>query len=629
MVEKGHDPQTLTRRSLILSAGGLGVFGVLAGRLYQLQVLRAEDYTTLSENNRFNYNIIVPSRGRILDRNGETLAMNRQDYRVELISERIEDIDFTLDKIAEVIPLAPTSRERIRTDISKHAKFIPVLVEDNLSWESFAALNIRAPELPGVIPKVGEGRAYPFEGVFCHILGEVGKVEQRDLDNDKDPLLRQPAFRIGKGGVERGAEARLRGKSGRLKVEVNAVGRIVREWPEEDNRAQSGEDVWLTLDAPLQKYAAEQFGEESGATVVIDVMTGELRTLLSMPYYDGNRIVSSLSQAEFDELNSNPRHPFTNKAVKGIYPPASTFKMCVMLAVLESGLVDTEERVICTGHVKVGNKKFHCWHRRGGHGPVNFQQSLQYSCDVYFYEMAQRIGIDAVHASALKLGLGRPYDLGVNQQSTGLVPNRAWKRARHNSDWRLGDSLNVFIGQGYVNTTPLHLAVMAARIANGRKAVTPHVIIDEDLPAFADMDVDPEHLETIRQAMFSVCMMPGGTAYRSSPLGPNGVPMAGKTGTAQVQGISASERATGIIKNRDKDWKYRDHSLFVGFAPFDAPRFAVGTVVEHGGSGSGKAAEITRRILQKALEHDGLIEPVVEVDSETGSLPNAEQAGRL
>ncbi len=607
MIE-GNDNVSLTRRSLILSGGGIGIFGLLGTRLYHLQVRRAEDYSALSENNRFNYNIIVPSRGRILDRGGNVLALNRQDYRVELIAEQVKDIDLTLSKIAEVITLSDPTRERIRKDIKKHAKFVPVLVEDHLSWEDFSALNIRAPEIPGVVPKVGEGRAYPYNGVFCHVLGEVGKAKPSDVENDKDPLLRQPTFRIGQSGVEKGAEQRLRGKAGRLKVEVNAVGRIVREWPEANNRAKAGADVYLTIDAPLQEHAAEQFGEDSGGTVVIDVQTGEVRTLLSMPFYDGNRMVSGISSEELAVMNSDPKTPFNNKAVRGVYPPASTFKMVVMLAALETGLVNPEERVICTGHTKVGNKKFHCWRRRG-HGPVNLVQSLQYSCDVYYYEMAHRIGIDTVHDVAVRLGLGQSYDLGIQSRASGLIPNRAWKQKNRRDGWRLGDSLNAFIGQGYVLSTPLQLAVMTARLANGQQAIRPHVIIGENIPEFADMNFDPAHLDIVRESMRQVCMVPGGTAYRDLPLGPSGVDMAGKTGTGQVTGISASERATGVVHNRDKEWRFRDHSIFVGFAPFESPRFAVGTIVEHGGSGSGRAADISRALLQKSLELDGLIVP--------------------
>lgn len=604
----GNDNISLSRRTLILSGAGIGIFGILSTRLYQLQVLRSEDYTALSENNRFNYNIIVPSRGRILDRSGNVLALNRQDYRVELIAEQVTDINLTLDKIAEVVVLSDPTRERIKKDVKKHAKFVPVLVEDHLSWEAFSALNIRAPEIPGVVPKVGEGRSYPYNGIFCHVLGEVGKAKPVDIENDKDPLLRQPTFRIGQSGVEKGAEPRLRGKAGRLKVEVNAVGRIVREWPEANNRSKAGEDVYLTIDAPLQEHAAEQFGEDSGGTVVIDVHTGEVRTLLSMPYYDGNRMVSGISREELALMNSDPKTPFNNKAVRGVYPPASTFKMTVMLAALETGQVNPKERVICTGHTKVGNKKFHCWRRRG-HGPVDLMQSLQYSCDVYYYEMAHRIGIDTVHDVAIRLGLGQSYDLGIQTRASGLIPNREWKQKNRRDGWRLGDSLNAFIGQGYVLSTPLQLAVMTARLANGKKAIRPHVIIDENIPEFANMNFDPAHLDIVRESMRQVCMVPGGTAYRDFPLGPSGVDMAGKTGTGQVTGISASERATGVIRNQDKEWRFRDHSIFVGYAPFEAPRFAVGTIVEHGGSGSGRAADISRSILQKSLELDGLIVP--------------------
>ncbi len=625
MLEQGNDKQNINRRTFLLCGAGLGVFGLLSARLYQLQVLRAEDYASLSDSNRFNYNIILPSRGQILDRNGEALAMNKQDLRVEIIAEQVKDLDFTLDKIGEVITLSDVTRDRIKKDIKKHAKFVPVLVQEHLSWEDFSALNFRAPELPGVVPKVGEGRTYPNNGAFCHVLGEVGKAKPRDIEQDKDPLLRQPTFRIGQSGVEKGAEDRLRGKAGRLKVEVNAVGRIVREWPEENNRAISGTNVWLTIDAPLQKFAVEQFGEESGGVVVVDVQTGEVRTLLSMPIYDGNRMVQGISREDYAKMNADPKTPFNNKAVKGNYPPASTFKMCVMLAALEEGLIDTKERVICTGHTKVGNKKFHCWHRRGGHGPVNLTQSLQFSCDVFFYEMAHRVGIDKVHEVALRLGLGQAYDLRILTQSSGLIPNRAWKKNRRRDAWRLGDSLNAFIGQGYVLATPLHLAIMTARIANGSKAITPHMIIDDNVPEFSALDFQPEHLDIVREAMRKVCMEPGGTAYRPNPLGANGIDMAGKTGTGQVTGISASERASGVIRNKDKEWRFRDHSIFVGYAPFDKPRFAVGTIVEHGGGGSGIAATITRAILKKALEHDGLIQPVTLNDApettNSGDLP--------
>lgn len=588
-----------------MGIGGLGVFGALSSRLYYLQITRSEDYTALSENNRFNFNILVPSRGRILDRQGTPLAINKQDYRLVIIPEQVKDLDITLDTISEVIPLSEKSRKRIKKDVRENASFVPILIEDHIDWTTFAALNLKTPDMPGVIPQVGEGRSYPHAGLFSHVLGFVGRAGRRDIEEDKDPLLRQPTFRIGKIGVEAAAETQLRGKAGRLKVEVNAVGRIVREWPEAKDRARQGEDVWLTLDAELQKHAAELFEDDSGGAAVMDVMTGELRTLISMPTFDGNLFVSGITQAELDRLNSDEKRPQFNKVIAGEYPPASTFKMAVMLAGLEQGVINPRERIFCTGKVNVGNRDFHCWARRG-HGPMNLQDSLKYSCDVYYYEIVQRLKMDNIRDVALRLGLAQAFDLGISGQRKGRVPNPDWKRERFGQGWRAGDSLNAVIGQGYVTATPLQLAVMTARLANGRKAVSPSLIIGQNMPEFDDLGVNPEHLYRIQQAMWTVSNQPGGTAYRENSLGLKSVQMAGKTGTGQVRGISASERRSGVLNNNELPWRLRDHSIFVGYAPFVAPRFAVAVLVEHGGSGAGRAANIARGLLRRALERDGL-----------------------
>lgn len=605
MLSETQENQTLSRRSFVLSGLGLTTFGILSARLYYLQVTRSEDYTVLSDNNRFNYHIIIPPRGSILDRSGEPLALNRQDYRLTLVAEQVQNIDETLDKIEDVVPISEKNRKRILSDIKRHAKFVPVLIEDHLQWEQFAALNIRAPEIPGVVPRVGDVRSYPHNGIFAHVLGYVGSAGPEDVEKDNDPLLKQPTFRMGKTGVEAAVDKTLRGKSGRLKVEVNAVGRIVREWPEEENQAASGKDVWLTLEASLQKYAAELFEEDSGGVAVIDVLTGELRVLLSMPTFDGNLFVSGLTQEDMDQMNGDERRPQFNKVIGGGYPPASTFKMTVMLAALKHEVIDTEERIICSGKVRVGNRNFHCW-KRHGHGPMNLMDALKHSCDTYFYEMAQRLSIEQVAEIATSLGLGQRYDLGIKGQTSGIVPTQEWKQNRLGQGWRMGDTLNAFIGQGFVLATPLQLAVMAARIANGRKAVTPHLIIGETAPRFDDLNIDPAHMEMIQQAMWQVCSEPGGTAYRHNALGLEGIEMAGKTGTGQVRGISSSERASGVLHNRELPWKLRDHSIFVGYAPFDSPRFAVGTIVEHGGSGAKRAADITRSLLSRVLESDGI-----------------------
>lgn len=605
MAEHDIESQTLSRRAFFLAAGGVAAFGVLGSRLYYLQVTRSEDYRVLSDKNRFNFNIVIPSRGRIFDRNGAPLAINKQNYRVVIVPEQVDDIEQTLDNIGKIIPLRRATRKRILKDIRENAGFIPVLVDENLGWESFAAINLQTPDLSGVMPEVGEGRYYPNRGLFAHTLGYVGRAGPKDVKADPDPLLRQPTFRIGKTGVESTVDKRLRGSSGRLKVEVNAVGRVVREWPDPEDRAKAGEDVYLTLDANLQRYAAELFEEDSGGAVVIDVMTGELRTLLSMPTFDGNLFVTGLTREDMVRMNSDEKRPQFNKVVGGGYPPASTFKMAVMLAGLKSGMINPYEQVMCRGKVRLGNRMFHCW-RREGHGPMNLRNSLKNSCDVYFYEMSQRIGVSNIAAMGRALGLGQKYDFGVSGQTTGIVPDEDWKRKRLGQAWRMGDTFNAAIGQGFVLTSPLQLAVMTARIANSEYAVTPYLIIDENVPSFEPLGIDREHLKIIKNAMWSVCEEPGGTAYRRNGLGIKGVQMAGKTGTGQVRGISKSERITGVVDNRNLPWELRDHSIFVGYAPYDKPRFAAATVVEHGGSGAGRAAEIVRRLLQRALERDGM-----------------------
>lgn len=599
------DPHTVTRRTALMAFGGLAVMGALSSRLYYLQVTKAEDYTVLSDRNRFNFNILVPERGRILDRNGLPLAVNRQDYRVLMVPEQVKDVDTALDDIHRVLPLSDGTRERVKKDIKRNARFIPVLIEDHLDWASFAALNLHAPDLPGVIPDVGQGRAYPYKGIFAHTLGYVGTAGPKDVSADPDPLLRQPSFRIGKTGVEAAEDIRLRGKSGKLKVEVNAFGRIVRDWPSAEDSPVPGDDVSLTLDADLQRYAAELFEEESGAVVVIDVMTGELRTLLSMPTFDGNLFVSGLTQTDMKRLNADYKRPQFNKVIGGGYPPASTFKMVVMLAALKEGIIDLDTKIYCTGKTRLGQRNFHCW-KKGGHGPVKMREGLKYSCDVYFYELANRMGIEPIHEMAKKLGFGTRFNLGIKGQYAGINPNEDWKQRNRNDGWRMGDSYNASIGQGFVVATPLQMAVMTARLANGRRAVTPNLIIGETLDGFAPLDIDTAHLQIIREAMWSVCQEPGGTAYRNNGSGIPGVDMAGKTGTGQVRSISKAERLSGVMSNARLEWELRDHSVFVGYAPYASPRFAVATLVEHGGSGAGKAATISRAMIQRALERDGI-----------------------
>ena len=599
----------LTRRSLVLGGGAGAVFAVLGARLYHLQVTQAEEYASLSEDNRFNYRITVPSRGRIRDRNGEILADHQLDYSVVLIPEAAGGVEATLDKIGEVIDLSDATRNRVLATARRQPGFVPILVADHLDWSDFSALNLRLPELRGVQPEVTQGRIYPEDGLFSHIIGYVGRPGPRDIETNPDPLLRQPSFWIGKTGIEASQDLRLRGQAGRLKVEVNSAGRLVREWPEPDSRPVPGQDIHLTIDAGLQRYAAEQFGEEAGGLALMDVQTGELRCLLSMPTFDANKFVSGLTQADMDALNSDERRPQYNKAVAGGYPPASTFKMVMMMAGLESGLINPRRQVYCGGSTRLGRRTFHCW-KRGGHGNCDMRRGLQQSCDVYFYTIVQQMGpgfgMEWVERVGRELGLGQAYDIGVGGQSEGILPTPQWKQSRRGQPWTMGDSLNASIGQGFVLANPLHLATMTARIANGKKKVMPRLVIEQDMPEFEDLDLAPENVAYVQDAMYSVTGIPGGTAYRNDHfgLGPE-IQMAGKTGTGQVRGISLADRRAGLYKNNVLPWKYRDHALFVGYAPYDNPRYACAAIVEHGGSGSRVGAPLVRLVLGEALRRDG------------------------
>ena len=596
----------LNRRTLLVGAGVLGTFGVLASRLYYLQVVRAEDYASASEDNRFNFRITVPNRGRIRDRHGEVLADNQLDYSVVIVPEAAESVESALDQIGEVIDLSAKTRDRVLRTARRQPRFVPILVDDHLSWEDFSALNLRLPDMPGVAPEVSQGRAYPTDGIFAHVLGYVGRPSPRDVEASDDPLLRQPTMWIGKTGVEASQDLSLRGEAGRLKVEVNSAGRLVREWPEPDSMPVAGRDTYLTLDAGLQRFAAERFGEEAGGLCLMDVETGELRALLSMPTFDANKFVGGITQKELDALNNDERRPQYNKSVAGGYPPASTFKMVVMAGALESQKINPAQSVFCGGSVRLGRRIFHCW-KRGGHGHLNMRGALQQSCDTYFYTIIQQLGMEAVADAGFELGLGQSYDIGVGGQSEGILPTPAWKQSRRGQPWTTGDSLNASIGQGFVLANPLHLAVMAARIANGRRRVMPSLTISEQLPEFDPIGISPRTLSYIQDAMYSVTSIPGGTAYRADPFGlrdANGpIKMAGKTGTAQVRGISLAERRSGAYK--ELPWKYRDHKLFVGYAPYDQPRYACAAIVEHGGDSPRSAANLVRETLGEALRRDG------------------------
>jgi penicillin-binding protein 2 len=595
--------RTIRRRALLLGGAQAAFIAVLGVRMRHMQVEQADQYQLLAEENRISIRLIPPARGMILDRNGRLIAGNEQTYRVVITREDAGDVEEVIARLERLIPLTPEHLERSRKEMERRPAFVPIIIADRLAWEDFSAVAVNAPALPGVTPEVGLSRHYPLLGDFAHVVGYVGPVSEADLAEieDPEPLLLIPKFQIGKIGVERWMEEDLRGSAGTKRIEVNAVGRVMRELDREEGIA--GADLRLTADADLQNYVQARLGEESAAAVVMDVTTGDLLSIASSPSFDPNLFVRGISTAEYGLLTGDDHRPLANKSVQGAYPPGSTFKMVTALAALATGAITPETRVYCPGHLEFGGRRFHCW-KRGGHGSVDLARSLTESCDVYYYEVAQRAGIDAVAEMGRRLGLGQRHDLPMSAITEGVMPDKAWKRERHQADWRVGDTINAAIGQGYVLTSPLQLAVMTARIASGT-AVSPRLVRsiggrEIPVPVAPPLGLDPAHLRVVREGMHAVMNAQRGTAY-SSRIVEASMVWAGKTGTSQVRNISAAERARGVLRNDQLPWERRDHALFVGYAPSEAPKYAVAVVVEHGGGGSAAAAPVARDVILRAL----------------------------
>ena len=601
--DTAESQRRITRRGLIVGALQIGAMTALALRMRHLQLDQADQFRLLADENRINIQLLPPARGRIFDRNGQIIAENIPSYRITMIREQAGDVDEVIARLARLVELDEGELEKARRDLRDLRGDTPVTLADRVSWEAISRVAVNAPALPGVMPEVGLSRRYPLRDDYAHVVGYVGAVSDKDLERIDAPeaLLRLPRFQIGKIGLEARKEDLLRGTAGTRRVEVNAAGRIMRELDRQEG--QPGADVQITLNNELQGYTHARLKGESAAAVVIDCESGDLLVSASSPGYDPNLFVRGISVANYRALLENPYRPLPNKAVQGIYPPGSTFKMVTALAALDAGEVDLNETVYCPGYKDISGRRFHCW-KRGGHGNVDFHRSLRESCDVYYYELALRTGIEKISAMANRLGLGVQFDLPMTSVAQGLVPTRQWKLANRGQPWVVGDSINASIGQGFVLTSPMQLAVMTARLATSRQ-VMPRLIksidgVEQPSGRGDTLGLNENHLREVRRAMYAVSNSNRGTAYRSRII-EDALRMAGKTGTSQVRNISSGERATGVLRNSALPREQRDHALFVNYAPHDAPKYAVAVVVEHGGGGSTAAAPIARDITLQAL----------------------------
>jgi penicillin-binding protein 2 len=604
--DSAESARTITRRAVVVGGVQVGVMAVLGWRMHQMQIDQADEFRFLAEENRINMRLLPPDRGLIFDVNGVPLAVNEQVYRIVMVKEDAGDVEDAMARLTAIVPLDHDTITRALEELERRSPFVPVTIVERVSWEDIAKVTVNAPALPGITAEVGLSRQYPMGADTAHIVGYVGPVSDYDLSliEDPDPLLQIPKFQIGKTGVENKLETELRGSAGTKRIEVNALGRVMRELDRQDGI--SGKDVQLTIDARLQSYVEARMEGESAAAVVIDLENGDLKAIGNAPSFDPNLFVRGISVADWTLLNENVYRPLAAKAVQGIYPPGSTFKMVTALASLSAGVVDAEETVYCGGSTEVSGTRFHCW-RGSGHGNVNLHESLKQSCDCYYYELAQRVGIDLIAEMARKLGLGEKYDIPMSAIAAGLAPDKAWKLETRGEDWRIGDTVNASIGQGYVLASPLQLAVMTGRLATGR-ALTPRLVrtidgVEQASGRGEPMGLNENDLRRIRASMYDVVNHERGTAFRSRIVAEN-LRMAGKTGTSQVRRITPEERARGVTRNEDLPWERRDHALWVNFAPYDNPRYAVAVVVEHGGGGSLAAAPIGRDITLQAL-YDG------------------------
>lgn len=597
----------LSQRMLALIGIFLLLVVALIARLFYLQIIEGDKYLRMAEKNRTAIHQTLPPRGYIYDRNGVKLAENRKTFLAVLMREQAPDYRKTLENFQKVIPLDEEELVRIEKEIKRKRPFMPIRIKDNLSFEEAAKIQLNAPDLMGIQTQEETTRLYPLGMQAAHVVGYVSLLTEKDMVNDPEsPLLDLPGYRIGRVGAEEAFESVLQGKPGMRKTEINALGRSMRVLMEE--KAQKGENMTLTIDARLQDFALRAMGDEAGSVVVTDIYTGEILALVSTPAFDSNVFTMPIPTKVWRGLIDNEKKPLQNKAINGIYSPGSIFKLVVALAGLETGQITKERRIFCSGRIEIGNHFFHCW-KKGGHGHLTLEEALMHSCDVYFYQVAQEIGPDKILEVAHRLGFGELTGIGLTGEKKGLLPSRAWKKERYDEGWRLGDTLNLSIGQGYLSVTPVQIARAVAQIVNGGYPITLRLVktenpkrddISDKTRSSEKLGFKSSHIQLIKSGMNMVVNKPGGTGYRAR-LNLNGQTMGGKTASTQVRRISMKERKSGVISQDKLPWKYRDHAMFAAFAPVEKPRFVVIVAVEHGGGGARTAAPIASRIMREVL----------------------------
>ena len=616
----------ISRRMFLLSAAKAVVMFGIIGRLVTLQINERSKYKTLSDKNRFREWKLAPERGVIKDFFGKEIASNEQVYQVHLIPENTKDIDRLFVRLKTILNINDKKLFFLKKIINKQKPWEPIIVSDNITWSEFSRLNLFLHELEGVKPIVSVARMYP-DNSSAHILGYVSQVSSKDLQTKKYLKDKHvPGMSVGKTGLERKLDEQIIGEVGFQRYEVNAFGKRIKQI--QVNQGKAGKSFKTTLDFELQKFSSELLKDKAGSVCVMDIYNGDIVSLVSSPTFEANQFVHGLDKKYWKSLIKNEMRPLTNKALSGLYPPGSTIKTLVALSALENKVVRPLDTFKCTGKIELYGEKFHCW-EKDGHGIVNLRKGIQRSCDVYFYEVARKLGVDRLSETAKKFGLGKKVLNGFIEEKAGVVPNTSWKQKYIGQNWYLGETLHSGIGQGYFQSTPLQLCLMTAQIANGGYKIEPRIIFDkknnnlrdylkyknnnpnDPLPTdllVSNFDLIPlfknqEHINLIKDAMYSSSNEPGGTSYRHRWENKK-FTFAGKTGSSQIKKFTESQREAEV-KQESLPYKDRDHALFVAFAPYQNPKYAISVLIEHGGSGGKTAAPIAKKVIKKVLErHD-------------------------
>ncbi len=588
----------VTRRTFLMGAAQIAMASVLFGRMFYLQVIEADKYKMLADKNRIGVKLMAPSRGLILDCNDIPLAYNHKTFRSVIVAEDTNgNLRSTLLNFGKLVPLSDEEYERILKEIKQKRAFMSVRVKDDLSFDEMASVQLNIPDLPGISIEDSLMRVYPSAEKSAHTVGYVSFMTDDDLKNQED-FDRMPDVRIGRTGVEEFYESPLYGQTGSRKIEINAIGREVRELERQD--AVPGDNLKLYIDSRLQEAGYQALKDEAGSAVLMDIETGGVKMLVSTPSYDPNIFNAPIDVNTWKGLSQNKRRPLMNKAIAGQYSPGSVFKIVVALAALENGIINEHTRIDCDGRMYVGDHPFHCW-KKDGHGALNLVQALQHSCDIFFYQVAYETGVDKIVDMASRLGFGEITGIDLKGEKAGLLPSRAWKEAKYGDAWRRGDTMNMGIGQGFLLSTPLQMAVMMARVAGKGKKTMPRLLQGDVKQTAESLHISPRHLSLVLKGLRAVVNERGGTAYHTR-INVDGQKMGGKTASTQIRRITLKEREEGLKQQHELKWEDRDHAFFVGYAPTDNPKYALAVAVEHGGGGGSKAAPIAAQIMQKVLE---------------------------